>query len=160
MNCKIGSPIDSPSLGSPTLEFPHINLKQYPRNHTNLFSYDSYAVAVNYWVYDKKRKTIIHTGSSRACGSNHNKSSIHAEQRAIEFCRNSKNKNLQILIWRWGRTGNMKPTYCCQSCDQLVKKYGYENNIFTYDGTTKIKAITDRPTLSLAYKIKYGLTDH
>ena len=151
MNCKISSP---------PLEFPNISLKQYPKNPHNLFSFDSYAVAVNYWIYDKKRKTIVDTGSSRACGSNHNKSSIHAEQKAIEFCRNSKNKNLQIFIWRWSRSGKMKSTYCCRSCTQLVKKYGYENNVFTYDDTNKITAIIDNPTLSLAYKIKYGLTDH
>jgi hypothetical protein len=151
MNCK---------RSSPPLEFPNIPLKQYPKNPNNLFSLDSYAVAVNYWIYDKKRKTIVSTGSSRACGSNHNKSSIHAEQKAIEFCRNSKNKNLQIFIWRWSRTGKMKSTYCCRSCTQLVKKYGYENNVFTYDDTNKITAIIDNPTLSLAYKIKYGLTDH
>ena len=54
----------------------------------------------------------------------------------------------------------MKPTYCCKSCDQLVKKYGYENDIFTYDDDNKINAIIDNPSLSLAYKIKYGLTDH
>ena len=151
MNCKISSP---------PLEFPNISLKQYPNNSHNLFSFDNYAVAVNYWIYDKKRKTIVDTGSSRACGSNHNKSSIHAEQKAIEFCRNSKNKNLQIFIWRWSRSGKMKSTYCCRSCTQLVKKYGYENNVFTYDDTNKITAIIDNPTLSLAYKIKYGLTDH
>ena len=151
MNCKISSP---------PLEFPNISLKQYPNNSHNLFSFDNYAEAVNYWIYDKKRKTIVDTGSSRACGSNHNKSSIHAEQKAIEFCRNSKNKNLQIFIWRWSRSGKMKSTYCCRSCTQLVKKYGYENNVFTYDDTNKITAIIDNPTLSLAYKIKYGLTDH
>ena len=151
MNCKISLP---------HLDYPEISLKQYPNNPDNLFSYDSYAVAVNYWIYDKKRKTIVSTGSSRACGSNHNKTSIHAEQKAIEFCRKSKDKNLQILIWRWSRSGRMKSTYCCKSCKQLVEKYGYEKNIFTYDDTNKITAIIDNPTLSLAYKIKYGLTDH
>jgi len=156
MECKICRPPQE----NPSLDYPPLTLKQFPRKSNNLFSYDSYAVAVNYWIYDKKRKTIIHTGSSRACGLNHNKSSIHAEQKAIEFCRNSKNKNLQILIWRWSRSGTMKPTYCCKSCDQLVKKYGYENDIFTYDDDNKINAIIDNPSLSLAYKIKYGLTDH
>ena len=34
-------------------------LKQYPNNPHNLFSYDSYAVAVNYWIYDKKRKRQV-----------------------------------------------------------------------------------------------------
>jgi cytidine deaminase len=144
---------------SPTLEFPEISLKQYPRNAHNLFSIDSYAVAVNYWIYDKKRKTIINSGSSRACGLNREKASIHAEQRAINFCRKSKNKNLQIFIWRWGKKGNIKPTYCCLSCSQLVKKYGYENNIFTFHNQKKVSSVVDNPSLSLAYKIKYGLLD-
>ena len=151
MECKVCTP---------ELDYPNLSLKQYPLNPDNLFSYDSYAVAVNYWIYDKKRKTIIKSGSSRACGSNYNKSSIHAEQKAIEYCRNSKNRNLQIFIWRWSKTGKMKSTYCCRSCTQLVEKYGYEKNIFTYDGDRMITAITEKPTLSLAYKIKYGLTDY
>ena len=129
MSCKICSP---------SLEYPEIPLKQYPPNPDNLFSYHSYAVAVIYWIYDKKRRTIVDTGSSRAGGSNHNKSSIHAEQKAIEFCRKSKNKNLQIFIWRWSKSGKMKSTYCCKSCKQLVEKYGYEKNIFTYDNDIKI----------------------
>ena len=142
---------------APALDYPDIALKQYPLNPDNLFSYDSYAVAVNYWIYDKKRKTIVDTGSSRPCGSNHNKSSIHAEQKAIEFCRKSKNKNLQILIWRWSRSGKMKPKPCCKSCKQLAEKYGYDKNIFTFDDKIKINAIIENPILPLSYMIKYGL---
>ena len=36
--------------------------------------------------YDPKRKIILDFGSSRACGCNHNKISIHAEQNAITDC--------------------------------------------------------------------------
>jgi len=142
------------------LELPNIILKQLPPNHTNLFSKDSCAVAVNYWIYDKKRKTIVKTGSSRACGENYNKSSIHAEQVAIDYCRTSKNRNLQIIIWRWSRTGTIKPTYCCYSCSKIVKKYNFHNRIFTFNESIKESALTENPTLSLAYKIKYGLTDY
>ena len=141
-----------------SLEYPPVSLKQYPKNSDNLFSQNNCAVAVNYWIYDKKRKTIVDFGSSRACGCNREKSSIHAEQRAINFCRkHSKNKNLQIIIWRWNKQGDLKPTYCCISCSQLVKKYGYENNIFTIHNSSKKSAMIDNPTLSLAYKIKYAL---
>ena len=141
------------------LEFPEISLKQRPTNCSNLFSYHTCAVAVNYWIYDKKRKTVVSSGSSRACGTNYNKSSVHAEQKAIEFCRTSNSRHLQIYIWRWSKLGKMKSTYCCRSCTQLVKKYGYENDIFTFNDITKEKAVIENPTLSLAYKIKYGLTD-
>ena len=137
----------------PSLEFPDIPLKQYPKKKNNLFSYDSNNIAVNYWIYDKKRKTIVGSGSSRPCGLNHNKSSIHAEQKAIEYCRNSTNTNLQIYIWRWSKKGKMKSIYCCRSCTQLIKKYKYENNIFTYDNDNKIIAIVDFPKVSLAYNI-------
>ena len=53
----------------------------------------------------------------------------------------------------------MKSTYCCRSCTQLVKKYGYENDIFTIHNSVKVPAIIENPSLSLAYKMKYGLMD-
>tara|TARA_B110000208_G_C11744430_1_gene421182 strand:+ start:817 stop:1266 length:450 start_codon:yes stop_codon:yes gene_type:complete len=142
------------------LEFPNVTLKQFPPNPNNLFSKNSCAVAVNYWIYDKKRKTVVKTGSSRACGENYNKSSIHAEQIAIEYCRLARNPNLHIIIWRWSRRGQIKPTYCCHSCSQLVKKYNYQHRIFTFNENVKENALIENPSLSLAYKIKYGLTDY
>ena len=141
------------------LEYPNISLKQYPRKKENLFSHHNCAVAVNYWIYDKRKKTIIDSGSSRACGCNYHKASIHAEQKAIEYLRHNPHKNLQVYIWRWSKTGEMKPTYCCISCSQLVKKYGYENDIFTIKDSIKVSAIIENPSLSLAYKMKYGLLD-
>ena len=111
-------------------------------------------------LMNQKRKTVVSSGSSRACGSNYNKASVHAEQKAIEFCRKSKSRHLQIFIWRWSKMGKMKSTYCCRSCTQLVNKYGYENDIFTFNDRIKENAVVNNPTLSLAYKIKYGLTDH
>ena len=141
------------------LEYPNIPLKQLPSKFHNLFSPNNCAVAVHYWIYDKRKKTIIKTGSSRACGCNYHKASIHAEQKAIDYLRKLDNKNLQVYIWRWSKTGDIKPTYCCISCTQLVKKYGYENHIFTMNNSVKISAMIDNPSLSLAYKIKYGLKE-
>ena len=69
------------------LEYPNISLRQYPKKSDNLFSIESCQVAVNYWIYDKKKKIIVDAGSSRACGCNYHKSSIHAEQRALEYLR-------------------------------------------------------------------------
>lgn len=140
------------------LEYPDIPLKQYPKKIHNLFSRDTCKVAVNYWVYDKRKRIVVHIGSSRACGCNHHKTSIHAEQRAIEYLRKHKNKNLQIYIWRWSKCGEIKTTYCCVSCSQLIKKYGYSNNIFTFENGLCINALKENPELSLAYKIKYDLT--
>ena len=44
-----------------------------------LYTIESCAVAVVYCIYDKKRKTVVSMGTSRACGENHSKISIHAE---------------------------------------------------------------------------------
>ena len=42
--------------------------------------------------YDIKKKIILNYGTSRACGCNHNRVSIHAENLAINYC---KEHNLQ-----------------------------------------------------------------
>jgi cytidine deaminase len=143
------------------LEYPNISLRQYPKKSDNLFSLQSCQVAVNYWIYDKKKKIIVESGSSRACGCNYHKSSIHAEQKALEYLRkNTKNKSLKVYIWRWGKRGEIKSTYCCVSCSQLLNKYGYQDNIFTFDNDNiPISAMKTNPELSLAYKIKYDLAN-
>ena len=69
--------------------------------------YDKYTckVCVNYILYDKKKKTILKHSSSRPCGVNYHKRSLHAEQRAIYELNNYKSKNnIDIFIWRffWG----------------------------------------------------------
>ena len=80
--------------------------------------------------YDPKRKSILNFGSSRACGCNHNKISIHAEQNAINYCRkNDKNGKYEIYIWRYGKEGEIKSAKCCNGCTKLVKKYGYERSV-------------------------------
>lgn len=141
------------------LEYPNLVLKQYPKKSNNLFSKDTFKVAVNYWVYDKRKKIVVHSGSSRPCGCNHHKASIHAEQIALEYLRkHKKNKGLQVYIWKWSKCGVLKPAYCCISCKQLLTKYNYENNIFTFNSGNIVTAIIEKPNLSLGYMIKYGLT--
>jgi hypothetical protein len=141
------------------LEFPNIQLKQVPNNFNRLFSIETCKVAVNYLIYDKRKKMIISTGSSRACGCNYHKTSIHAEQRALEYLRKyRKNRYLQVYIWRWSKSGEIKSTYCCTSCSQLIYKYGYQNDIYTFDRDKIVNALVENPELSLAYKIKYNLT--
>ena len=145
--------------GNLDLKYPNIPLKQYPKKCHNLFSFDTCQVAVNYWIYDKRKRIVVHSGSSRACGCNYHKTSIHAEQRALEYLRkHKKNHNLQVYIWRWSKCGEIKTTYCCTSCSQLVYKYGYEKNIYTFDKDKIVNALVENPELSLAYKIKYDLS--
>ena len=109
--------------------------------------------------YDPQKKRIVDYGSSRPCGSNMNRFSIHAEQKAIEYCRkNDKRNRYQIYISRYSRTGSHKPTMCCSACNILVHKYNFENRIFTINENNDIiSAINDNPEISLAYKIKYDM---
>ena len=108
--------------------------------------------------YDPKRKNILDFGSSRACGCNHNKISIHAEQNAINYCRkNEKRNKLEIYIWRYSKDGNIKSAHCCHSCTKLVKKYNYQDRVFTFDKENIESALVDNPQISLGYKIKYNL---
>ena len=141
-----------------SLEYPNIPLKCIPVNN-NKFSHLNCAVAVNYWIYDKKKKKIVDFGSSRACGCNHTKSSIHAEQIAINYCRtHHKNNNLQIIIWRWDKHGKIKSVQCCYACLKIIQKYNYQDNVFTYEND-KIISATQFPYIPLAYKIKYDSKD-
>ena len=108
--------------------------------------------------YDPKRKNILDFGSSRACGCNHNKISIHAEQNAINYCRkNDKRKNYEIYIWRYTKDGDLKSAHCCHSCTKLINKYGFQNRVYTFDDDNIVDAVVDNPQVSLGYKIKNNL---
>ena len=48
-----------------------------------------------------KKKKILKFGHNRPCGHNHNRLSIHAEQLAIEYCREHNLKS-KIDIYIWG----------------------------------------------------------
>jgi len=108
--------------------------------------------------YDPKRKNILDFGSSRACGCNHNKISIHAEQNAIDYCRkNDKRNNFEIYIWRYTKDGDLKSAHCCYSCTKLINKYGFQNRVYTFDDDNIVDAIVDNPQVLLGYKIKNDL---
>ena len=123
---------------------------------SRLFSYDTCSVAVNYYVMDPKRKMIVSFGSSKPCGFNHNRSSIHAEQRAIYYClANDRNNRYHIYISRYSRRGTHKPAFSCVACDQLAKKYRFQDRLFTITEDHNIlSAISENPSKSLAYRIK------
>jgi len=143
------------------LEYPNLRLKFEPNKWENLYSHFNCSVAVYYCIYDKKKKQIIHYGSSRPCGCNHHKSSIHAEQMAINYCKKHvKNMNIiKIIIWKWDKRGNIKSAFCCRSCSQFINKYNYQYLFYTIDSDNNkiISSLVENPGLSLAYKIKYGL---
>ena len=107
--------------------------------------------------YDPKKKVIVDYGNSRPCGHNHNKISIHAEQRAIQYCRtNDKRNRYKIFIGRYAKDGHLKPTYCCHACSQLVTKYEFQDRIFTLENGSFVGALKDNPEVSLGHKIKHS----
>lgn len=129
-----------------------------PIDISPVFCYINLAVSVNYYIYDPKRKRIVKFGSSRACGINHPRQSIHAEQKALEYCMKYDKRNKYIIfISRFDKNGCHKPVDCCSSCSQLMYKYNYQNRIFTITENKEIISAIGKPYLSLAYKIKYGL---
>tara|TARA_B100001094_G_C18184338_1_gene802814 strand:- start:2901 stop:3200 length:300 start_codon:yes stop_codon:yes gene_type:complete len=97
---------------------------------------------------------VINFGTSRPCGCNHQRCSIHAEQVALKHCLKERNKNYKIIIWKWGKDGKLKDKYCCHGCTKMIKKYGYENNIFTILNNQYVSAIEEHPEISLTYKIR------
>ena len=106
--------------------------------------------------YDPKRKNILDFGSSRACGCNHNKISVHAEQNAINYCRkNEKRNKLEIYIWRYSKDGTIKSAHCCHACTKLVKKYNYQDRVFTFQNHKLCPAVVDNPPLSLNSIIRH-----
>lgn len=107
--------------------------------------------------YNPTKKTIVNWGSSRACGCNNTKSSIHAEVNAINYCNTKKNNKLNIYIWRYNIEGNIKPAYCCNSCTKVINKYNYNNRVFTFVNRKKVSALVENPQISLAWKIMHNL---
>ena len=136
-----------------TLEDPPILIKDY-YSFDKLYNIELCNVSVIWIIYDKKKKRIVNKGLSRPCGINHHRTSIHAEQKAIEYCRSRKNRNYEIIIWRYSKSGEIKHKYCCTSCTKLAKKYNFTNRIFTFHNSMKCPAIIDNPPLSLCYQLK------
>ena len=140
-----------------------IKVKQ-PIDYSRLFSFINYSVSVNFYIYDKRRKTIVHYGSSKPCGRNNRRSSIHAEQLAIEYClKHDKRQKYIIIISKFTKDGKHKSKTSCASCCQLIQKYNFQNRIFTIDVDNQmVSAMSSKPEMCLAYKtkaykIKYGL---
>jgi hypothetical protein len=111
----------------------------------------------NIAFYDPKRKIILKKGSSRACGINNRSISIHAENNAINYCLKKKlPKRCKIYIWRWSKSGEIKPARCCNACTILVNKYNFNDRIFTFNNYKEETALSDNPGISLGYKILHG----
>ena len=124
---------------------------------SDLFSPITNKVSVNYCLYDRNKQTIIKYSASRPGGNNYNRSSIHAECKAVSDLRSMKNsRKIDIYIWRYDSKMGIKPTYSCLKCTQLLKKYNI-TKIYTFDKGNIISAICENPEISLAYKIKNKL---
>ena len=133
-----------------TLEIPPFPLLKTNVSFKHLYTIESCAVAVVYCIYDKKRKTIASMGTSRACGENHNKISIHAEQRCLEFCRTHDKRH------KYSKEGKIKPVFCCGACTNLLRKFNYGNKIYTFKDHQRCPAI-GQPYITLGYQMKNQL---
>jgi len=70
---------------------------------------------------------------------------------------NYKNTSkIDIYIWRYDNSMNIKSCYCCNACTQLMNKYNI-TNIYTFNKNKIESAIVKNPGVSLAYKIKNKL---
>ena len=138
---------------TPPIEEPPLNIGNNNYSFDKLYELDSCNVSVIWIVYDRKRKVIVNMGLSRPCGINHRKASIHAEQKAIEYCR-GKSRNYDIYIWRYSKGGKIKGKYCCTACTKLAQKYNFTNKIFTFVNGSRCSAVIDKPPLSLCYQIR------
>ena len=136
------------------LEIPPFPTLKTPLNLDSLHTIESCSVAVIYCIYDKKRKTIVDKGTSRPCGMNHPRISIHAEQKGISYCRSKdKRRRYEIYIWRYSKEGKVKPVFCCGACSNLINKYGYSNKIYTFE-KNQICSAMGKPYLTIGYQIK------
>ena len=136
------------------VEEPPLLLKNQVSVKDN-YSIQTCAVAVIYCIYDKNKKCIIHHGSSRACGDNSSRISIHAEQICLKYLQFNDRKNkYEIYIWRYSKNGKIKPVYCCKSCCKLLKKFNYFDRIYTFENGKRIIP-TDKPYVTLGKLIKY-----
>ena len=137
----------------PPVEEPPLNIRNNNFSFEKFYELDSCNVSVIWLIYDKKRKVIVNMGLSRPCGINHRKASIHAEQKAIDYCR-GKSRNYNIYIWRYSKDGKIKGKYCCTACTKLAQKYNFTNKIFTFVNGSRCSAVIDKPPLSLCYQIR------
>ncbi len=107
-------------------------------------------VAVYYLLYDRKKKYVINTGESHSLSKNSNYASIHAEQLAIkELSKYNLNKNYDIYIFKYNRSGNLKMKYCCERCTNLIKKINLEKRIFTCNNSKIESALKENPIKSV-----------
>ena len=139
------------------LEYPPISSKNY-LSFDNLYNINYCNVSVIWAIYDKRKKLFVAKGSSSPCGINHPKSSIHAEELAIQYLRNMNNLNRYIIyIYRYSKDGHFKPAFCCQRCSKLIHKYNLQNKIFTIDHKLKIISAMGSPYITLGYLMKNKL---
>ena len=139
------------------VEIPPLPTLKHPISFNKHYDLSSCAVAVVYCIYDCRRKRIVHHGTSRACGENHNKISIHAEEKCIEYCRSAdRRKKYELYIWRYSKEGKVKPVFCCGACTKLLNKFNYHNKIYTFQNKHICPAV-GQPYVTLGYQMKNQL---
>ena len=137
-------------------ELPIVVRNKYDLN--SLYDVKLCNVSVLWIVYDSRKILIIARGGSRPCGINRGQTSIHAEQKALEYCRHRSNKKYyEIYIWRYSKDGRIKHKYCCTACTKLINKYNYGSKIYTKKKKKICPAIEENPSPSLGNGLKLKL---
>ena len=123
----------------------------------NLFDKNTCNVQTNYMFYNLKTKQIIKIGSSRPSGINKYHTSIHAEIIAIRnYNLLNKKKNIIIIIWKFTKDKQIKQMICCLNCTKFLKRYNYENLIYTINDNKLISAIINKPEICFGFQLKYN----
>lgn len=133
------------------------NFDLYYKKIDNLFNNITCNVQTNYMFYNIKTKQIIKIGSSRPCGINKYHTSIHAEIIAIKnYNLLNKKKNIIIIIWKFTKDRKIKQMFCCLNCTKYLKRYNYENLIYTINDNKLVSAIINNPEICFGFKLKYN----
>tara|TARA_B100001123_G_C15341496_1_gene1035162 strand:+ start:7238 stop:7666 length:429 start_codon:yes stop_codon:yes gene_type:complete len=138
------------------VEIPPLPSLKTQCTFSSLYCIETCSVAVAYCIYDKRKKKVIDKGTSRACGENHPKISIHAEEKCISYCRkNDKNRRkYEIYIWRYSKKGKVKPVFSCYGCSKIISKFNYQNKVFTFENNKKISAM-GQPYETIGNQLKH-----
>lgn len=140
------------------LEFLPLKLKDRSsiKNINKLYYKNTCNVSVNWLIYDFNKQTIRYYGANKPCGSNHNKTSVHAEQLAIQkYIENKKNNKSIIVIWRWTKQGEIKTIYSCNSCIKLIYKYNLQDKVYTINDNKLVSSI-NVPYYTLSHSIRHN----
>lgn len=131
---------------------PLKNCERYHKMFHKLYNRNTTDVAVHFLIYDPSKNRVVQTGTSKPCGCKNKNHSIHAEIQALYYCKKYDKRNrYQIYIWKYSKTGKIKPKYSCKLCTDRFINSSMCHRIFTFNDFEKVSSIVDNPIYSLGY---------